>query len=146
MSDNSAAPSARRLLVAVMVAWAMCLIPWLSGAAESNALTGGSEREWILTRVEMVMGSSTACVRGERYFFRSGGAVRIERCTGGTLQRLEQRWSLRHEHGTLYMTIGPRRYEALFIEKPGKTVLRLRNRSTNQSVPTEDRFLTYEAD
>jgi hypothetical protein len=146
MLDTSAAAAARRLLVAVIVGWTMFMAPALSWAAESDVLTGGSEREWIVTRVEMVMGSSTACVHGERYFFRSGGAVRIEWCTDRTLQRVEQRWSLRREHGTLYMTIGPRRYAVLFIEKPGKTILRLRKRSTSQSIPTEDKSLTYEAD
>jgi hypothetical protein len=146
MPGTSGAATARQLLLAAMAALTICMIPRLCGAAQSDVLTGGSEREWILTRVEMVMGSSTACTKGERYFFRSGGAVRIERCTDGKLQRLEQRWSLGREQGTLYLTIGPRRYEVLFIDKPGKTVLRLRNRSTNQSVPTEDRFLTYEAD
>jgi hypothetical protein len=115
-----------------------------TATALQSELTGGSARRWIFQSMDLFMGSSNRCVRGETYTFSADHTVLISTCVSGTVENKRLAWKLLPpSDGETVLSIGATNYSVRFRSSTTQEYMRLRT-VVPQGQPIVDREFHFD--
>jgi hypothetical protein len=102
--------------------------------ATSKRLAGNGALNWIVERVEMVMGPAGGCKRGEVWRFGADHSVEIRQCAGGKLVTRKDTWSLDEVNDLdTVLTVGSAKYYITFYNKADGKYMQLKSVSESKA-------------